>query len=86
MIRLTAPGVVSACALDRVGFTVEDRDRSKGVYFVRYIDPDADVKTTEDKGWFSRFKFWSSSSKPQSREQYRILVKESAAVTKVQVS
>lgn len=72
-------------ALDRVGFTVEDRDRSKGVYFVRYIDPDADVKTTEDKGWFSRFKFWSSSSKPQSREQYRILVKESAAGTEVQV-
>ena len=26
-------------ALDRVGFTVEDRDRSKGIYFVRYIDP-----------------------------------------------
>ncbi len=26
-------------ALDRVGFTVEDRDRSQGVYFVRYVDP-----------------------------------------------
>ncbi|HEX7053303.1 MAG TPA: outer membrane protein assembly factor BamC [Burkholderiales bacterium] len=30
-------------ALDRVGFTVEDRDRTKGVYFVRYADPEADV-------------------------------------------
>ena len=28
-------------ALDRVGFTVEDRDRVQGVYFVRYVDPDA---------------------------------------------
>lgn len=72
-------------ALDRVGFTVEDRDRSKGVYFVRYIDPDADVKTTEDKGWFSKLKFWGSSSKPQSKEQYRILVQEAAAGAEVQI-
>jgi outer membrane protein assembly factor BamC len=28
-------------ALDRVGFTVEDRDRVQGVYFVRYVDPDS---------------------------------------------
>jgi len=27
-------------ALDRVGFTVEDRDRQKGLYFVRYADPE----------------------------------------------
>jgi outer membrane protein assembly factor BamC len=72
-------------ALDRVGFTVEDRDRSKGVYFVRYIDPDADVKTTEDKGWFSKLKFWGSSPKVQSKEQYRILVQEAAAGAEVQV-
>ena len=26
-------------ALDRSGFTVEDRDRSQGLYFVRYVDP-----------------------------------------------
>ena len=26
-------------ALDRSGFTVEDRDRAQGVYFVRYVDP-----------------------------------------------
>ncbi|MBL8523934.1 MAG: outer membrane protein assembly factor BamC, partial [Betaproteobacteria bacterium] len=32
-------------ALDRVGFTVEDRDRSKGLFFVRYIDPDAEAKS-----------------------------------------
>src|SRR6201999_460558 len=31
-------------ALDRVGFTVEDRDRSKGLYFVRYADPEAEMK------------------------------------------
>ena len=36
-------------ALDRVGFTVEDRDRSKGIYFVRYIDPEIDNKSAENK-------------------------------------
>ena len=32
-------------ALDRVGFTVEDRDRQKGLYFVRYADPEAEMAT-----------------------------------------
>ncbi len=46
-------------ALDRSGFTVEDRDRSKGVYFVRYVPPSTD----QDKpGLFSRM----LSSKPQT--------------------
>ncbi len=71
-------------ALDRVGFTVEDRDRSKGLYFVRYIDPDADVKTTEDKGWLSKLKFWGDS-KPPSKEQYRILVQADSAGAEVRV-
>src|SRR5882672_2530815 len=30
-------------ALDRTGFTVVDRDRSTGIYFVRFSDPDADM-------------------------------------------
>lgn len=63
-------------ALDRVGFTVIDRDRSKGEYFVRYVDPDADGKKA-DKGWFSKLAFWSSDeSKKLRQEQYRVLVKE----------
>jgi outer membrane protein assembly factor BamC len=72
-------------ALDRIGFTVEDRDRSKGLYFVRYIDPNADIKNTEDKGWLSRLKFWSSSPKVQSKEQYRIQVQGDNAGAEVRV-
>ncbi len=72
-------------ALDRIGFTVEDRDRSKGLYFVRYIDPNTDVKTTEEKGWLSRLKFWSSSPKVQSKEQYRIQVQGDSAGAEVRV-
>ena len=60
-------------ALDRIGFTVEDRDRSKGIYFVRYIDPNIDNRTA-DTGFFSRFKFWGSSDKKP--EQYRVVVRD----------
>jgi outer membrane protein assembly factor BamC len=73
-------------ALDRVGFTVEDRDRSKGLYFVRYIDPQIDGGTAADKSssWFSRLKFWGSSDKPKL-EQYRIEVKDVPQGAQVQV-
>lgn len=71
-------------ALDRVGFTVEDRDRSNGLYFVRYIDPEVDNKSGDDKGWLSKLKFWGSDAKPK-REQYRILVKNVDAGAEVNV-
>ena len=58
-------------ALDRIGFTVVDRDRSKGVYFVRYSDPDAGKK---DTGFLSKLMFWKDTAdKP---EQYRIFMAE----------
>ncbi len=41
-------------ALDRGGFTVEDRDRAKGMYFVRYIDPEYETKQREKQGFFSK--------------------------------
>jgi outer membrane protein assembly factor BamC len=72
-------------ALDRVGFTVEDRDRSKGVYFVRYIDPQLDNKTAEDKGWLSRLKFWGSSDPKKSDQQYRVVVKDLGESAEVNV-
>ncbi|HWI13102.1 MAG TPA: outer membrane protein assembly factor BamC, partial [Burkholderiales bacterium] len=69
-------------ALDRVGFTVEDRDRSKGIYFVRYIDPDTDRK--EDRGWLSKLKFWGNDE-AKKNERYRILLKEGPSGTDVNV-
>lgn len=72
-------------ALDRVGFTVEDRDRSKGLYFVRYIDPDADVRTKKETGWLARLNPFSGSSNPASKEQYRIQIRDAAGGTEIQV-
>ena len=72
-------------ALDRVGFTVEDRDRSKGLYFVRYVDPERDTKKT-DTGWLSKLNFWKSSEPlANPKAQYRIYVSESGQNSTVQV-
>lgn len=45
-------------ALDRVGFVVEDRDRSKGTYYVRYTDVDIDDTPKKKKGLLDSLKFW----------------------------
>lgn len=58
-------------AIDRLGFTVEDRDRAKGLFFVRYRDPTVEEKR-EEKGFFS--KLFSSDKPSEAAEQYRILV------------
>ena len=60
-------------ALDRVGFTVEDRDRSQGMYFVRYVDPGDESKSSP--GFLSKLKFWGSGDdKNTNAAQYRIEV------------
>ena len=59
-------------ALDRTGFTVEDRDRSKGVYFVRYLDPDAPASTSNE-GFLDKLAFWRPSTKAPLAP-YRVLV------------
>ena len=64
-------------ALDRVGFTVEDRDRQKGLYFVRYADPDVEMKD-KDKGLFGRLFSWGSDSKVKT-ELYRVQVSQETA-------
>lgn len=71
-------------ALDRVGFTVEDRDRTRGLYFVRYIDQvaDAEMKKSEP-GFFSRL--FSSKDDKKGAQRYRVLVKN-VSETKTQVS
>ena len=68
-------------ALDRVGFTVEDRDRSKGLFFVRYIDPDRDASTGAPKeSFWSKLAFWRSAPK-SAQPQYRIVVSDAGAST-----
>ena len=66
--------------LDRTGFTVEDRDRSKGLYFVRYVDPTTD---NSEPGFFS--KLFSGSKAATPPLQYRIALQSQGDATTVSV-
>ncbi|MFO1364565.1 MAG: outer membrane protein assembly factor BamC [Burkholderiales bacterium] len=70
-------------ALDRVGFTVEDRDRAKGVYFVRYADPKAEMK--KDTGLLSKLAFWRSTDSAKPAEQYQVVVNTAAGASQVRI-
>jgi outer membrane protein assembly factor BamC len=75
-------------ALDRVGFTVEDRDRSKGLYYVRYVDPEADATSKKEaEGWLSKLNPFKGKSDAAalSKIQYRIYVSDNGGTSKVQV-
>jgi outer membrane protein assembly factor BamC len=63
-------------ALDRVGFTVEDRDRQKGLYFVRYADPEGDMaRKDNERGLLARI-FSSAGDAKVKAEQYRVQVRQ----------
>ena len=70
-------------ALDRVGFTVEDRDRQKGLYFVRYADPESEMKD-KDRGLFARIFSFGSDSRVKA-EQYRVQVSQETSGSEVKV-
>jgi outer membrane protein assembly factor BamC len=69
-------------ALDRSGFTVEDRDRSAGLYFVRYVDP-ARVGR-EEPGFFSRL-FSGDKGNANAPSRYRVALKSAGNETTVSV-
>ncbi|WP_342119534.1 outer membrane protein assembly factor BamC [Pseudoduganella sp. OTU4001] len=66
-------------ALDRAGFTVEDRDRVQGVYYVRFVNDAADTR-----GWFSKL-FSFGSDKDKEAQRFNISVR-SDSVNSTQVS
>ena len=68
-------------ALDRTGFAVEDRDRTQGVYYVRYDDPN---KGQEKKGMLSRLAFWSSDD-ADTVTQYQVKLTAQGGQTRVEV-
>ena len=69
--------------LDRTGFTVEDRDRSQGVYFVRYVAPGTDQK---EPGFFGKVLGVFGSSKAATPPlKYRIVVRSEGNASVVSV-
>jgi outer membrane protein assembly factor BamC len=74
-------------ALDRTGFTVVDRDRSTGTYFVRFADPDTEMSRKDrEKGFLSKlFNVFRKDDDKEKPEQYRIKVAEASPQSAVTV-
>ena len=70
-------------ALDRSGFSVEDRDRAAGLYYVRYVDP----KTAGQEGspgFFAKL-FGASTDTSAPALKYRVALKSDGTKTLVSV-
>jgi outer membrane protein assembly factor BamC len=70
-------------ALDRSGFTVEDRDRTQGVYFVRYIDPAFAGK--EEPNFFAKLFSFGKKDDALGLARYRVAVKAEGESSTVSV-
>jgi len=68
-------------SLDRTGFTVEDRNRNQGIYFVRYVALSAD-KT--EQGFFGKL-FGGSAKSEMKPLKYRIVLVAQGDSTSVTV-
>jgi outer membrane protein assembly factor BamC len=68
-------------ALDRGGFTVEDRDRKAGLYFVRFVDKPAEKN---DVPWYKSM-FTPSKPVVQGPQKYRLKLVSQDSVTKISV-
>lgn len=69
-------------SLDRVGFTVVDRNRSAGIYYVRYIDTDEGTK--KKKGFFKRI-FRRSGKKIIDKDEFQVKLEASGDTSQVTV-
>ena len=67
-------------SLDRTGFTVEDRDRAQGTYFVRYVEPNADKA---EPGFLARL--FGSTPSNNAPQKFRIVLRSQGESTTVSV-
>jgi len=66
--------------LDRTGFTVEDRDRSQGTYFVRYVEPSPD---RAEPGFLGRL--FGRTAQANDPVKYRVVVRSQGDASVVSV-
>ncbi len=63
-------------AIERAGLAVEDKDRVKGIYFLRPVKAES--------GWLNKLQFWKGSG--DSNMRYRVNVKDGGTACEVSVT
>jgi len=71
---------LTGVALDRVGFAVEDRDRERGIYYVRYDDP---LKEEKKTGLLAKMAFWRDDKSTEN--QYQVNLTGDSNMTRIVV-
>jgi outer membrane protein assembly factor BamC len=73
---------LTGVALDRVGFAVEDRNRSQGIYYVRYQT----LEDKKEKGFFASLAFWRDDEEIDDQNQYHVKLEDRGSETRVIVN
>jgi len=68
--------------LDRSNFTVDDRDRSKGIYFVRFVNT---TDLSNERSFFGKLFSKKTDEDMKKAKRYRVLVKDTAGTITVTV-
>jgi len=68
--------------LDRSNFTVDDRDRSKGIYFVRFVNT---TDLSNERSFFGKLFSKKTDEDMKKAKRYRVLVKDAAGTITVTV-
>lgn len=63
-------------AIERAGLAVEDKDRARGIYFLRPVQT--------EKGWMDKLMFWEDDE--EGARRYRVTVKDGGAACEVSVT
>ncbi len=56
-------------ALDRIGFVIEDKDRSSGLFYVRYADVDIEDGPKKKKGLMDTLAFWKDDEEVENKSK-----------------
>ncbi len=70
---------LTGIALDKSGVSIEDRNRDKGLYYIRYQDSDAKA---EESAWLDNIAFWQEDEQDTAAE-YRVNLRKQGEQTKV---
>ena len=56
-------------ALDIIGFVTEDKNRSKGIFYVKYKDLEVEGKKQKSKGLIDKLAFWNDDEEEEQRKK-----------------
>jgi len=70
-------------ALDIIGFVTEDKNRSEGIFYVKYRDLEIEGKKKSNKGLIDKLAFWNDEEEEQRKKEEEENLKNSNEKVKI---